>query len=67
MISQDIPNQLKDKTSSEVIASFFTPPIGALIAAMVSTFGIYLVASLLYVRVAISSLLAFPDSRNGLA
>jgi chitin synthase len=45
----DIPKQLENKSSSEVIASFFTPPIGALIAAMVSTFGIYLVASILYV------------------
>ncbi|KAJ7283693.1 glycosyltransferase family 2 protein [Mycena rebaudengoi] len=35
----DIPNQLANKTSSEVIATFFKPPVGALIAAMVSTFG----------------------------
>jgi len=43
-----IPQMLKDKTSAEVIKSFFTPPIGALIAAAISTFGIYLVASVLY-------------------
>jgi hypothetical protein len=46
----NIPEQLKDKTTAEVIKSFFTPPIGALIAAAISTFGIYLVASCLYVR-----------------
>ena len=45
-----IPEMLKDKTTAEVIKSFFTPPIGALIAAAISTFGIYLVASCLYVR-----------------
>ena len=45
-----IPAQLKNKTSAEVIKSFFTPPIGALIAAAISTFGIYLFASCLYVR-----------------
>lgn len=43
-----IPSQLKDKTSSQVVASFFEPPIGALIAAMISTFGIYFTASFLY-------------------
>ena len=45
-----IPEMLKNKTSAEVIKSFFTPPIGALIAAAISTFGIYLIASCLYVR-----------------
>lgn len=45
-----IPENLKNKTTSEVILSFFTPPIGALIAAAISTFGIYLIASCLYVR-----------------
>ena len=45
-----LPEKLKDKTSAEVIKSFFTPPIGALIAAAISTFGIYLIASCLYVR-----------------
>ncbi|KAA1466457.1 chitin synthase [Dentipellis sp. KUC8613] len=44
----NIPEQLKNKSTGQVIATFFTPPVGALIAAMVSTFGIYLVASLLY-------------------
>jgi len=44
----NIPNELKNKTSAEVIKTFFTPPVGALIAAMVSTFGIYLIASFLY-------------------
>ncbi|KAG9317517.1 glycosyltransferase family 2 protein [Chiua virens] len=44
----DIPNQLKNKTTEQVILTFFTPPVGALIAAMVSTFGIYLIASFLY-------------------
>ena len=49
MSLQSIPDKLKDKTTSQVIASFFEPPIGALIAAIVSTFGIWLMASLLYV------------------
>ncbi|KAI0796852.1 chitin synthase [Abortiporus biennis] len=43
-----IPAQLKGKTSSEVLGQIFKGEIGALIAAMVSTFGIYLIASLLY-------------------
>ncbi|KAF8505798.1 chitin synthase [Russula emetica] len=43
-----IPNELKNKTTTEVILTFFKPPVGALIAAMVSTFGIYLFASILY-------------------
>jgi chitin synthase len=46
-----IPEMLKNKTQAEVIKSFFTPPIGALIAAAISTFGIYLLASCLYVSV----------------
>lgn len=46
----NIPNELKNKTTFEVIKTFFTPPVGALIAAMISTFGIYFVASFLYVR-----------------
>ncbi|TFK43571.1 glycosyltransferase family 2 protein [Crucibulum laeve] len=45
---QTIPQQLAGKGSSEIIAAFFKPPIGALIAAMVSTFGIYFFASFLY-------------------
>jgi chitin synthase len=44
----NIPNELKNKTTSQIIATFFTPPVGALIAAMVSTFGIYIIASFLY-------------------
>lgn len=45
-----IPEMLKNKTTAEVVQSFFKPPIGALIAAAISTFGIYLIASCLYVR-----------------
>lgn len=44
----NIPSELKNKTIPQVILTFLTPPVGALIAAMVSTFGIYLIASLLY-------------------
>ncbi|KAH9077145.1 chitin synthase [Lactarius deliciosus] len=44
----NIPNELKSKTNSQIIATFFKPPVGSLIAAMVSTFGIYLFASFLY-------------------
>ncbi|KAI0034078.1 glycosyltransferase family 2 protein [Vararia minispora EC-137] len=44
----NIPNELKNKTTSQVILTFFTPPVGALIAAAVSTFGIYFFASFLY-------------------
>jgi chitin synthase len=44
-----IPQLLKDKkTTGEIIATFFTPPVGALIAAIISTFGIYFTASFLY-------------------
>ncbi|CAK5275677.1 unnamed protein product [Mycena citricolor] len=43
-----IPKELQNKTSAQVIATFFKPPVGALIAAMVSTFGIYCAASFLY-------------------
>jgi chitin synthase len=43
-----IPSQLANKTTSQIILSFFEPPVGALIAAMVSTFGIYFTASFLY-------------------
>ena len=50
--SQNIPDELaKAKTTGEVIAKFFQPPIGALIAAILSTFGIWLIACLLYVSV----------------
>ena len=53
--SQNIPSELKNKTTTQVIETFFTPPVGALIAAMVSTFGIYLFASFLYVSAASAS------------
>ncbi|KAI0677055.1 glycosyltransferase family 2 protein [Trametes maxima] len=45
---QNIPNQLRNLSTAQVIKSFFVPPIGALIAAMLSTFGLWLIASLLY-------------------
>lgn len=45
ILSQDIPRQLEGKSTSEVILTFFTPPVGALIAAMVSTFGTLSVVS----------------------
>jgi len=44
----EIPNDLKNKTTAQVILTFFKPPVGTLIAAMLSTFGIYLFASFLY-------------------
>jgi len=44
----NIPKELANKSTSEVIATFFKPPVGALIAAMISTFGIYFIASFLY-------------------
>ncbi|KAI0346769.1 glycosyltransferase family 2 protein [Trametopsis cervina] len=45
----NIPNILKDKTTTgQVLAAFFEPPVGPLIAAIISTFGIYLFASILY-------------------
>lgn len=57
----NIPNELKGKTTAQVIATFFTPPVGALIAAMISTFGIYFIASFLYVRLLSLSLLMIAD------
>lgn len=48
-IYKNIPNELKNKTVGQVILTFFEPPVGALIAAMVSTFGIYIIGSVLYV------------------
>ncbi|KAL5508261.1 CHS1_1 [Sanghuangporus vaninii] len=44
----NIPNELKNKSVGQVVLSLIEPPVGALIAAMVSTFGIYLFASFLY-------------------
>ena len=54
-LSQNIPNELKNKTVGQVFLTLIEPPVGALIAALVSTFGIYLFASFLYVsfRVAV--------------
>jgi len=43
-----IPNELKDKSASQVLKLIFQPPIGALIAAMVATYGIYFLSSCLY-------------------
>ncbi|KAI0824731.1 glycosyltransferase family 2 protein [Trametes gibbosa] len=46
---QGIPDLLRKQTSTaDIIKQFFVPPIGALIAAMLSTFGLWLIASLLY-------------------
>ncbi|KAH8093838.1 chitin synthase, partial [Phellopilus nigrolimitatus] len=45
----DIPNQLKNASSiGDIVKKLVEPPVGALIAAMISTFGIYLISSLLY-------------------
>jgi len=43
-----IPELLKNKTTGQVVAAFFVPPVGALIAAVISTYGIYFIASFLY-------------------
>ncbi|EKM80319.1 hypothetical protein AGABI1DRAFT_113517 [Agaricus bisporus var. burnettii JB137-S8] len=47
---KNIPNELsfEGKSAGEIVLQFFEPPVGALIAAMISTYGIYLVASFLY-------------------
>jgi chitin synthase len=42
---------LKSETASEVATSFFKPPVGPLVAALVGTFGIYFFASFLYVSI----------------
>jgi hypothetical protein len=61
----NIPDQLKNKTTMEIVATFFTPPVGSLVAAMVSTFGIYFFASFLYVSRLYSLLVAILiDVRN---
>lgn len=39
LVLQDIPAQLKNKSTHDVIVAFFTPPVGPLIAAIISTFG----------------------------
>ena len=46
---QAVPDLLRGKTQSEAIAAFLQPPIGSLVAATISTFGIYFIASFLYV------------------
>ncbi|TCD70431.1 Chitin synthase, class 2 [Steccherinum ochraceum] len=43
-----IPGELQGKTASQVVSIFFSSQVGALVAAMVSTFGIYFIASFLY-------------------
>ncbi|THG98213.1 hypothetical protein EW026_g3937 [Hermanssonia centrifuga] len=43
-----VPAQLKGQTLSQVLIKLFKPPIGSLIVAGVSTFGIYFFASFLY-------------------
>ncbi|KAG6919403.1 Chitin synthase, class 1 [Tephrocybe rancida] len=48
LVQKAIPKLLEHKTTAQVIATFFVPPVGALMAAMISTFGIYFVASFLY-------------------
>ncbi|KAF9043755.1 chitin synthase [Hymenopellis radicata] len=46
---KEIPKAFQEhKSPSEIALSFFTPPIGPLVAAMISTFGIYFFASFLY-------------------
>ena len=47
--SKQIPNELKNETTSQIIATFFEPPVNTLISVMVLTFSIYLAASFLYV------------------
>ncbi|OSX60115.1 glycosyltransferase family 2 protein [Postia placenta MAD-698-R-SB12] len=44
-----VPALIRAQTSvKEIVLTFFKPPVGALIAAMVSTYGIYFMASFLY-------------------
>ncbi|KAJ2931569.1 hypothetical protein H1R20_g5411, partial [Candolleomyces eurysporus] len=45
---KEIPKLLEGKNSAEAARAFFEPPVGALIAAMISTYGIYFIASFLY-------------------
>ncbi|KAF9043751.1 putativechitin synthase [Hymenopellis radicata] len=46
---EDIQKAFQEhKSPSEIALSFFTPPIGPLVAAIISTFGIYFFASFLY-------------------
>jgi chitin synthase len=43
-----LPATLRGQTAAQIASSFFSSPVGALIAAMISTFGIYFTASFLY-------------------
>jgi len=43
-----IPSQLKGLTTAQVFTALLKPPIGPLLFAIISTFGIYLIASCLY-------------------
>jgi len=43
-----IPSKLAGMSAGDILRAFVLPPIGALIAAMISTFGIYFTASFLY-------------------
>nr|ADX07313.1 putative chitin synthase [Flammulina velutipes] len=46
---KEIPKAFQEgKSPADIAMSFFTPPIGPLVAAMISTFGIYFFASFLY-------------------
>ncbi|KAK0473386.1 glycosyltransferase family 2 protein [Armillaria novae-zelandiae] len=46
---KDIPKALHGhKSTMEIVTAFFNPPLGPLVAAMISTFGIYFFASFLY-------------------
>ncbi|KAF8625346.1 hypothetical protein AX17_006888 [Amanita inopinata Kibby_2008] len=45
----NIHNAMRDKKSaSQILLAIFEPPVGPLLAAMLSTFGIYLISSILY-------------------
>ncbi|GBE80048.1 Chitin synthase 1 [Sparassis crispa] len=43
-----VPAMLKNKTTLQIVATFFVPPVGSLVAALVSTYGIYMASSFLY-------------------
>ena len=45
----NIPALLKGKTAAQVAQVFVSGPVGTLIAAAASTFGIYFIASFIYV------------------
>ena len=48
---QNIPETLKGKSGSDAVKVFISGDVGTLIAAMFATFGIYFIASFLYVDV----------------